>query len=82
MMVKAGEYSETATLHRSTEAGVDHLVFEGTAGWRYRVYDYMVTEEELPKTIRHLRDKSWMSESLLKEFEAEALLLRERAAHT
>lgn len=80
MMSGTGEYHESATLYRCTEAGIDHLVFEGSTGWKYRVYEDRVTEGELPKTLKHLGEKSWMNDQLLAEFEAAALLLRTRGA--
>jgi hypothetical protein len=73
-----GSYNETAELHQGNEAGIEHLMFEGTTGWRHRVYPDQVTEDELPATIEHLRRKSWMNEDLLAQFEAQALLLRAR----
>lgn len=78
MTIDGESYTETAELHRSMEAGIDHLVFIGTTGWRHQVYAEQMSEEELPATIEHLRRKSWMTSELLAEFEAQALLLRAR----
>lgn len=80
MRIENGSYTETAELQRSTEGDIDHLVFAGTTGWLYRVYPDQVTEDGLPATIEHLRNKSWMTSELLAEFEAQALLLRARAS--
>lgn len=80
MTVDEGKYTETAELHRSMEAGIDHLVFVGTTGWRYQVYADRVSEDDLPATLEHLRRKSWMTPELLSEFEAQAHLLRQRTA--
>jgi hypothetical protein len=80
MKIEDGSYTETAELQRSTEGGIDHLVFVGTTGWRYRIYPDQVTEEELPVIIEHLRGKSWMTTDLLAQFEAQALALRHRTA--
>ena len=67
-----GSGNDVVVLERTFEV-LPHLVFKGTnTGLMHRIYtEYVVTDERLQDTLRHLRQKTWMTDELFSEFEAE-----------